>query len=133
MRIESVLTWSLGLVLATFMMGCDYHTDLPNGYTLARTNANTKAIFAPDGHYHPSHCSNGVAIAARVDGMAVTGKWVVGHVVSSPQSELAAEEAPGFFILNTQTDMVSKGLTETEWKAQLTQQRIGPGIRLSRP
>lgn len=116
--------------------GCDngdYATALPNGYRLARTNAYTKAIFAPQGKTDPSHAVGGIAVAAQVDRMAVVGKVVTGHVVASPQSELASVERPGYFVLDTETGRVELGLTEAAWVSSLRAAGITKTPSLSTP
>ena len=115
--------------------GCngDYETSLPNGYKLFRTNSSTKVILAPTGKQHPSHCAPGLAVAAKVNGMAIVGKWVVGVVVTSPTSEVVNCEAPGYFILNTETGEVWLRLTEAKWRARLKTEGINENLNLSRP
>lgn len=104
------------------LCGCrhpDYGVALPGGYQLERTNANTVAIFAPTGGLLMDKHKEGVAVAAKITRIAVHGTYVIGLVVSSPDSELSHLESPGYFVLNTADGSLFAELSEAAFARQL--------------
>lgn len=97
----------------------DYAVALPGGYQLARTNANTVAIRAPTGGLLMDKHKESVAVAAKITRIAVHGIYVIGLVVSSPDSELSHLESPGYFILNTADGSLYAELSEAAFVRQL--------------
>jgi len=108
----------------------DYGLPLPGGYVLTRTNSFTRAIEAPPDPYrfHPTHCIDGVAVAANVVSIGVEDQFVFGEVKASPQSELADIEAVGFFVLDTKTDALDKGLSHADWLVALEKRGISDPV-----
>ena len=77
-----VLIVVFSCMLTTCGLGCsgDYAHELPNGYKLVRTNANTIAVFAKGG---------GIPIPPKIIEYNIADHYVYGSTINSPDSELA--------------------------------------------
>ena len=117
--IPLVFVW---LVISIMVWGrpSDFERRLPNEYRVFASNTQTIAIVPPPSAFHTSRNVRGVAIGAKVVGVAVIGDHVIGLVESSPDSELAHLERPDYFILNTATHELLDGLDESSWHERLT-------------
>ena len=122
------------------LFGCgpieDYGCTLPNQYELIRSNTYTIAIAAPLDfeRHHPTHCAPGIAVSAKIIKIGISGNFVIGFVEASPLSELAVSECPGWFILNTSTDVAELGLPREEWEQVIKEHGISVSkIKLMSP
>jgi hypothetical protein len=124
--------WNLhifSLCLAALLSGCgsgDYERQLPNGYYLMRTNANTVAIWSQN--RQPS-----LAVPPRIIKIAVLGNLIIGETEYSQASELAEQSITGFFILDTGTNFVKTGLSNEQWRAQLRERGVKSIPQLTEP
>lgn len=111
-----------------------YRRDLPGGYLLMASNADSVCVIPPQDRYsHVDNCADGLAIAARIDGIAVTDDYIVGHVRPSPESEVSEHEVPGYFVIAVKSGEIVKGMKEAEWRI-LLKERIGAdGVELKPP
>ena len=111
----------LGLLVASVavcsgMNGCsDYEVQLPKGYDLTRTNADTVAIWGPVG---------GIVVPPKITGLEVSGNIVYGVAEVSPDADVPS--VAGFFILDCENGAVRVGLSEAEWRAALQDLGIVP-------
>ena len=99
----------------SYLVNSEFERGLPGGYRIFASNPYTVAILPPESmSRHPSNCGSAVAIAARVTEIGTSGNIIFGKVTESPKSELASIESPGFFVIDSSTGHVSKGLTIDE-------------------
>lgn len=113
MAIVLVLICSLGLMILPVLMGSgDYSIPLPNGYHLVRTYSNHVVMSKPP-------VDEGV-LGAPIESYAVSGQIVIGCVGSAEGYGYPQEEQPGYFIVDTKTGQVRKGLNSKEWKSILS-------------
>lgn len=102
----------------------DYAIQLPGKYQLTRVHGAAVVINHPD---------RGVIIDANVDGYALMGKLIVGHVSlaeHAPERELSR---PGYFIVDTSTDHVEQGLDKNSWLNVLRAAGITQEPKLAKP
>ena len=130
---KTVVFRKLAIILVTihfglFAVSCgeqDYARALPNQYELVRGDKYTVAIMMPDlNRNHPSHCEPGFAVSAKIVTIGIIDDIVVGLVEASPSSVMSPSECPGWFILDTNTDVAELGLSRNEWEQALKKQSI---------
>lgn len=98
-------------------------TRLPGGYELFRTSAATTILLPPDdvrvhrGYYGP-------VVAAKITMLGVDGPFIYGLVVSSPRSELAGDEKPGYFMLNTSDHLLTTSLSNAGLERKLGEEGV---------
>lgn len=124
----------LKVVRDAFRIGGEFERELVNGYVVFASNPRTVAILAPEAHRdHPTNCSNGLAVAALVDGVSIHGNMILGHVAVSPSSELADFAVPGYFIIDSTSGDVRKGMSRQDWESALNGANILVPPALPRP
>ncbi len=124
----------LGVTMVAFLtfVCCfqGYRIELPNGYSLVRTD------------YGVTYIMDGLEWGARIvtegniERYAVEGNFVVGYIAlasGNSEAEQCNEGArEGYFVLDTRDESLFDGLTEEEWRDRL--QRAGfdwlPEIRV---
>lgn len=134
------------LLLSFVTVGCglsNFHTELPGGYFLVRTDTQSTQIFNPDFSGHPymgqgkvlldqrfelsdftafTYDLPGIAVPAQVASVGYEKQYVFGEVVRARFREWPANHmfsAPGYFILNTHTHVVQLGMDYSKFCEQL--------------
>lgn len=104
----------------------DFRITLPNGYQLIRPSA--------QGNYIADPKSWGI-IGPYVDRYRVVKHLVVGHVSPRPvfRGDTQPQEATGYFILDTKTGSIEKGMTKTKWTSTLKTKGVLSPPKLRRP
>lgn len=120
----------LGLVFVLFTLvavsGCgDYSISLPGDYSLAQIYGGAVVICGPP----PNRI---IRIHANIDGYKVINGLVVGHVVVAERSEKEYSK-PGYFIINTKTDVVLQSLDKKTWLDSLRILGVNEDPALSMP
>jgi hypothetical protein len=93
---------------------------LPSDYGLFHLNAATVVLLGPiEATSDPR--TGSIVVAAKISRLNVSRGFVYGFVEPSPQSELAGMETPGFFIVNTATHEVERGLSSSAYEVRLGQ------------
>ncbi len=107
------------------LFGGDYSINLPGGYYLSRVYAG--AVLMVDPHKH-------IIISPNIDGYEVYGKIITGHVSTDklPPDE-AANSIPGYFVVDTQKEIIQQGLSEQTWVDSLRQNGIMEKPKLHKP
>ena len=116
------------------LCGCtngDYEKELPNGYRLIRTNANTVAIWSPEPH-------SNVVVPAKIVAIGVHGDIVFGCVTFDPYSDPVypggqPENASGYFILETKTGNTALRMKKESWVDALAKRGIGAEPKMRSP
>lgn len=120
-----VIVIFIGIPLAYFMSGgWDYRISLPNGYEMVRIHSGSVAI-----------CDSNTVevIGPNIDRYTVVQDVVAGHVVVARPDDFGQEEKPGYFILDTRTGSVRKGLSEKQWIYSLSKYGVSDKPSLRRP
>lgn len=126
-RVDNML-WRKILILImvaclSVLACCDrnYSKPLPNGYAIVKPDSATICIASPtSGLHHPSHHGGGVAVAAFIDQLGVTGDIVYGHVASSSNSSMSDIEGPGYFVLDTRTGELRSRMSYEQFKISIS-------------
>jgi hypothetical protein len=95
-------------------LGVDYEYKLLRGYDITRTNFREVCINHPEGpHSNP-------VIAGNIVKFAVKDPYIVGvTTVLNGDPNPNAKKNAGYFVLNTSTNQIIKGLTEQKWRLEL--------------
>lgn len=94
----------------------DFTKELPNGYKLERTNSETVFIAGKD---------SWAVIGANIDGYRVINNFVIGHISKSQlPDESISEKKIGYFILDTKTGDIEKGMSKIKWDLSLRKKGI---------
>lgn len=120
-RYRHMVGWGLcgvligsALIYAMFSLGIVGKRDreIAGGYHLFSDGWWTTCLMTPEGMpTHPSQPCGGVAVAAKITSVGVAEKYIVGHVVSSPNSVMGDIETPGYFFVNSGTGEVMSSLS----------------------
>lgn len=108
------------LASALLRVGSRIPPAFPSGYGLFRSDAATIVLLGPD-EATTSPRSGGIVVAAKISRLNVSRSFIYGLVEPSPQSPHADMQTPGFFIVNTATHEVERGLSATAYEARLRQ------------
>ena len=111
-----------------FGLGCgDWSRSLPNGWSLVRVNGAEILIVGPDPDRQ-------VIISSNVDRFGTEGDLVFGHVsVPDLPPDSTRDSIPGYFLVNTRTGAVLRGLDEEAWHAALRDAGVTRNPELRRP
>lgn len=117
----------LGVSLLLWL-GCgDWSRSLPNGWSLVRVNGAEVLIAGPE----PDRL---VIISSNVDRYGTEGDLVFGHVsVPDLPPESTQDSVPGYFLVNTRTGAVLRGLDEEAWRGALLDAGVTGNPKLRRP
>lgn len=111
--ISQIRLWLIPFLAPFILVGCggNFRISLPNNYEMVSQYTGSVWIFGADGSS---------VIPGTVDGYVVGDGFVIGHT-SLPRDQVLAKKYsnPGFFIINTKTDMVVQGLDKKNWIAHL--------------
>jgi hypothetical protein len=110
----------------------DYEKPLCGNYNIVRTNADEVVIQNP--RFRPItvdvgeignpgfHTWTETSFTGNVRKLAVKAPYVTGYTsVLHGDENPDAKEHAGFFLINTATDAIKRGLTEQQWRAELEQ------------
>jgi|SRR5438445_2733995 len=111
-------------VVSTTSCNGDYAIRLPGGYSLVRIYSGTVVISHPD---------IGIVVEANVDGYAVVGSLVVGHVSLASRDPEQEFSKPGYFVLNTRTHETKQSLDKAAWLESLRAAGILGEPKLNKP
>ncbi len=111
------------VVVGTISCG-DYSVQLPGGYSLVRVYGQTVLISRP---------GEGVVIEASIDGYAVVGSLIVGHVRLADHPPESDYSKLGYFIIDTQTHEAKQGLDKSSWLQALRVAGVTGEPKLDRP
>lgn len=122
-----VLRCFLPLVVVLVLVGCggNFRIALPNDYEMMSQYTGSVSIYN----------SNRVGvIPATVDGYVVAGDFVIGHTSLGWDKIVARKYSkPGYFIVNTETDVVVQGLDKESWLARIKELGITTAPQLYTP
>jgi hypothetical protein len=117
----------------------DYAVDLPNGYSLVRSNSSDIAIFGPPELYS-SRVVPPLIVSIGVHENLVFGKvgdsqdlWLRGQDDLAKAEKAEQEKARGYFLLNTKTHAVKRGLIKEGWLDALKEQGVDSEPALKKP
>jgi putative multiple sugar transport system substrate-binding protein len=104
----------------------DFSRKLPNDYELARTNSATIIILTPARVRYGPH----IIVPPKITEIGVYGDIVFGLVEDSPKNTAQTLSQPGYFILDTQEDSVTLGLSKEDWQERLRKLGVdNPGLQ----
>ena len=124
MRGKRIRTACFGVLLAIVSItGCatsrsDFVVALPNGYQIVRDKTSAPIIVKKKG---------GTVVPGPVAGYTVIRDVVLGKVQATPQ------EKPAYFVIDTRSGAVAKGLAESDYIERLKALNIPPSPELSPP
>lgn len=108
--------------LLTYVIGFDYTIPLPGNYELVRVYAGTVVLCDPENH---------VILDPNVDGYAICGDLILGHVSKHPAPEYRS--LVGYFVVNTKSGEKATGLSKSDYLAELRRHGIRGAPALHRP
>jgi hypothetical protein len=88
----------------------DFEIALPHGYVLARNSPDIKLIADPSG---------AVVVRPSVRRYRVVGDLVVGEIGAYDSHPSDRMEIVGYFILDTRTGDIQRGMDEARWRAAM--------------
>lgn len=112
--------------LLIFLSGCmDYSINLPNGYSIVRSNVDDVTI---------ANKNLVVVISPKIIGYDIREDLVVGLVSTEGlPSEIIQESKPGYFVIDTKSDKINQGLSEEVWLHLLSSHGISDRPKLKHP
>ena len=112
MTMKTAMHLPFVLLISLLLAGCNKGAPLPGGY----------AIFIPagdDSMMLVNSKNEGVAGAALAQ-IGNSGALIFGEIRATPQrSAAAASQTPGFFILDSATGTIERGLSREDWLQKL--------------
>lgn len=106
-------------VMTLLIVGRDFSVRLPRGYSIIRIHGNN-VVLTKEGWY---------VLGPEVDLYRDCDPFVIGHVSAYPGEASVA----GYFVLDTRTDALRKGLSKDEWRKVLRDSGLSTEPRLGRP
>jgi hypothetical protein len=119
-----LLAFVLVTVIGAMSCGAEYPVELPGSYQLDQVHSGAVAI---------THPATGIVIYASVDGYAVVGSVIVGHVSQAKRDPEREFSRPGYFIIDTRTNDAKQGLDKNSWLESLRSLGVMSEPKLHKP
>jgi len=103
----------LFVLMATVLVGCNQGDPLPNGYAVFFASGSEAALVKPA-------TKGGECIAGpHVAELGNSGKYIFGRIEPKKGIPPHPDHAPGFFVIDSDTDKVTTGLDRDKWLTEL--------------
>jgi hypothetical protein len=106
-------------------VGCHRTPPLPGGYTVFR--ASSHEVGLSGGKY------KSIVAGPKLIQVGSSGTLIFGEIALRPGVPPSESDTPGFFILDTTTEAIQKGLTREDWLKKLHEAGIAEEPGLQRP
>jgi hypothetical protein len=101
------------ILIATLLVGCSQGEPLPNGYAVFFASGSEAGLVKPA-------TKGGENIAGpHVAELGNSGKYIFGRIEPKKGIPPHPDHAPGFFVIDSDTDKVTTGLDRDKWLTEL--------------
>jgi len=121
--------------LTSTVSGCGYQSDVIelNGYSIVCDKSRDCIVASSKG-------DTSVIIEPEVDKYFIVDGYIIGHSILPPNSDtlhhfssnIAINQKPGYFVINTRNGQFFSGLDESGWHLKLKEMNISPPKELLR-
>ena len=104
---------NLIFIIILLIYGChkyEFTIDLQNGYKLWRVSESELYI---------GNSEDVFVVGPRVESLEIAGDYIIGLVIEPKKFNSSMDIKPGYFLINTISNNVIKGLTKKEWDDKL--------------
>lgn len=101
------------ILVAAFFVGCSQGEPLPNGYAVFFASSSEAALVKDGVNY-------GACIAGpHVAELGNSGNYIFGRIEPKKGIPPHSDHAPGFFVIDSDTDKIMTGLDRDKWLTEL--------------
>lgn len=110
---STLRSFSTFIVIATVLVGCSQGEPLPHGYAVFFASGSEASLVKP------ATKGGGIIAGPHVAEFGHSGSYIFGRIEPKKGIPPHPDHAPGFFIVETDTDKVTTGLDRAKWLTEL--------------